>query len=460
MTSSEGEEYHLDSADVNEEFDFEDGDNETGYYTESNDESDNEYSDTDTEPMQKYSEELEYEDSGEPATFNFNIHSGEPVYSLDFLQGTEFLATGSGDDRALLVDARELQVLADLGAAGDSIISVKFYQGKDAKSEDAPVYLATASMDGSVRIYCSDPESGIELKGTLEGPGEGVECNWIDWHSRGPILIAGYADGSVWMWNAALIATGSDPVMAIFAGHVTTPATSGAFSPDGKMIISGSEEGVLLVHNPKDPGSPLAKIVPQSHQETALNEVTHVAVHPGNQIFLAGDSDGHLRVYKTAGMNQSMPLSDLSSLHSASIEAIGFHPLGSLAVSASMDGHAVIWDCHATFGPRHNIQSSILFDDSSDIDAPDTNNDSSIDGFTLAKWLSAMPNGPALPPALSFGLLLGTAQGRLAIVEGRSGLRLRRLRGRPGRPVLDAAVSVNGILAVAFDDGIISLYQL
>ena len=387
------------------------------------------------------------------------------------MQGTEFLATGSGDDRALLVDARELQVLADLGTAGDSIISVKFYQGKEGSGggksgQEAPVYLATASMDGVIRIYCSNPETGIELKCSFEGPGEGIECNWIDWHSRGPILIAGYSDGSVWMWNVALLDTGSDPVMSIFAGHVTTPATSGAFSPDGKMIITGSEEGILLVHNPKNPATPFAKIVPQSHQETALEEVTHVAVHPGNQIFLAGDSDGHLRVYKTTGMNQSMPLSDLSVLHSSSIEAIGFHPLGSLAVSASMDGHAVIWDCHSTFGPRHKIQSSILFDDDSieaagaDVDVDHVPRDSSVDGFTLAKWLSAMPNGPALSTSLSFGLLLGTSQGRLAIVEGRSGLRLRRLCGRPGRPILDASVSAGGILAVAFDDGIISLYQL
>lgn len=375
------------------------------------------------------------------------------------MQGTEFLATGSGDDHALLVDPRELQVLADLGTAGDSIISVKFYQGKDTtKSGDAPVYLATASMDGAIRVYCSNPETGIELKCSFEGPGEGIECNWIDWHGRGPILIAGFADGSVWMWNVALVDSGSDPVMALFAGHVTTPATSGTFSPDGKMIITGSEEGVLLVYNPKDPATLFAKIVPQSHQQSALNEVTHVSVHPGNQIFMAGDSDGHLRVYKTNGMNQSMPLSDLSSHHSASIEGLGFHPLGSLAVSASMDGRAVIWDCHSTFAPRHSIQSSNLFDD--DANETPRDNNLEVDGFTLAKWLSAMPNGPALATSLSFGLLLGTSQGRLAIVEGRSGLQLRRLQGRPGRPVLDASVSVGGILAVAFDDGIISLYQL
>ena len=118
-----------------------------------------------------------------------------------------------------------------------------------------------------------------------------------------------------------------------------------------------------------------------------------------------------------------------------------------------MDGHAIIYDCHPSFNPRHNIQTCRLFHDTEQ--AP-----LETEGFTLAKWLAALPNGLALPPAFSFGLLLGTSQGRIAIVEARSGLQLRRFRGRPGRPVLDASVSSNGILAVAFDDGIISLYQL
>ena len=112
-----------------------------------------------------------------------------------------------------------------------------------------------------------------------------------------------------------------------------------------------------------------------------------------------------------------------------------------LVVSASMDGHAVIWDCHATFRSPSTIFKKFHFihDSNIDIDNPDASvakMTAQLMVSTLAKWLSAMPNGPALPPALSFGLLLETVQGRLAIVEGRSGLRLRRLRGRPGRPVL------------------------
>ena len=321
--------------------------------------------------------------------------------------------------------------------------------------DSSPIYLATASMDGLVRVYMSHPELGIELKCSFEGPGEGIECTWIDWHPRGLVLIGGFADGSVWMWNAQL-----GKVMTVFGGHVTSPTNTGCFTPDGKGIVVGSEEGILLVLNPLEPEVPFTKIVPQVHQETSLQDVTHVSVHPiTGQIFMAADSTGHLRVYKcSSGVSsafQGMPLNDLSVHHSASIEGLGFHPLGNLSASAGMDGKLVIYD--STFAPRHVINIKNLF---ANEDEDEEDNESESDGFTVMKWLGSMANGSSLPSSLSFGLLVGTARGRLMILEGRSGLPLRRLRGRGGRPVLDASVSSNGILAVAFDDGIVSLYQL
>lgn len=452
MSSSEDE--FLDASDVKEEFSYDEECCESGShdYDDINDAEDNDSDSNENENengsffASSYPEELEYEDIGEPSTFNFNIHNGEPVYSVDFLQGTEFMITGSGDARSLLVDARGIEVLADLGVAGDSIISAKFYQGP---GDD--IFVASASMDGQVRVYVSHPEKGIELKCTFDGPGEGTECVWIDWHSRGPILIGGFSDGSVWMWNAQLC-----KVMNIFAGHLTTSTTTGAFTPDGKAIVVGSEEGVLLVLNPLSPDEVFTKISPQSHQETSLQDITCLSVHPvSGQVFMASDSTGHLRVYKCFMEQQPMPLKDLSLHHTGSIEGLGFHPLGNLSMSAGMDGYVIIYD--ATFSLRHGLELKKLFKDEIVDDNVNCEND---DGFTMAKWMSALPNGSALPTNLSFGLLLGTAQGRILIIDGRSGEILRRLRGRPGRPVLDASVSCNGILGVSFDDGIISLYQL
>jgi len=54
---------------------------------------------------------------------------------------------------------------------------------------------------------------------------------WIDWHPRGYVLLAGGADGTIWMWT---IPTGK--CMQVFTGHVES-VTTGQFTPDG--IIRG-----------------------------------------------------------------------------------------------------------------------------------------------------------------------------------------------------------------------------
>lgn len=57
--------------------------------------------------------------------------------------------------------------------------------------------LATAGMDGAVKIW---KHPGYELLNTLDGPGEAIE--WVDWHPKGNIVLAGSADFTSWMWNA------------------------------------------------------------------------------------------------------------------------------------------------------------------------------------------------------------------------------------------------------------------
>jgi ribosome assembly protein SQT1 len=50
---------------------------------------------------------------------------------------------------------------------------------------------------GVVKIW--DTSSG-DLVQSLEGPGEAI--NWIEWHPKGDVVLAGSEDYSVWMWGA------------------------------------------------------------------------------------------------------------------------------------------------------------------------------------------------------------------------------------------------------------------
>jgi WD40 repeat protein len=65
---------------------------------------------------------------------------------------------------------------------------------------------------GIVGIW--DTHAG-RCKHTLEGPGSAVE--WIDWHPRGDVVLAGSEDYTAWLWNAqsaACMQVGCDTVKA------------------------------------------------------------------------------------------------------------------------------------------------------------------------------------------------------------------------------------------------------
>lgn len=55
-----------------------------------------------------------------------------------------------------------------------------------------------------------------------------LPLQWVKWHPRGHLVLAGSEDCSVWMWNAD-----KGTYLNMFSGHGAT-VTCGDFTPDGK----------------------------------------------------------------------------------------------------------------------------------------------------------------------------------------------------------------------------------
>jgi WD40 repeat protein len=164
-------------------------------------------------------------------------HTGS-VYCVAISGGT--VLSGSGDDTGRLwsvtagSEGLSLAPVAALTGHADSVVACAF-------SSTARRYAATAAYDATVRLWT---KAGAPLH-VLEGPSADVE--WLAWHDKGDVLLAGSADATSWMWSVTdKVAT----CMQVFAGHEAS-VTCGTFAAEGNLVVTGSADRTVRVWEPK-----------------------------------------------------------------------------------------------------------------------------------------------------------------------------------------------------------------
>ena len=134
-----------------------------------------------------------------------------------------------------------------------------------------------------------DSKTGALVQ-SMEGP---QEVEWLNWHNKGPVVLAGSTDGTCWMWAAK---TGD--CMQVFAGHEDS-VTCGAFTSSGKLVVTGSMDASLRIWSPKT-GQCKHTFSPRSGNGAEWHEaaILCLAVHPDpdKPLVLTGSIDGSARL--------------------------------------------------------------------------------------------------------------------------------------------------------------------
>lgn len=262
-------------------------------------------------------------------------------------------------------------------------------------------YLATGGLDGRLRIHSTtSPDSSYPLIAESQ---EVPEINFLALNPSPTYpntLALGASDGSVWVYAINQEEELQNPLQVLQAYYKhTEPCTAGAWTPDGKLLATVSEDGSFYVWDVF--GEAAAGGLPGSSQGQALVSLTgedqrfaiegglfSVAIAPSGAFAAVGGARGMIRVVglprlsaaasakggggaknKAGGAKQAGGAAAgagtagqiLASLQaqSDSVETLAFSapPLTVLA-AGSVDGSIVLFDTAYRFAVRRHIREA------------------------------------------------------------------------------------------------------
>jgi len=146
----------------------------------------------------------------------------------------------------------------------------------------------------------------------------------------GKLLASGSWDNTVILWEVATL----KPVAPPLSGH-HGPVKSIAFSPDGQMLASGSDDRMVIlweVATQKPLGAPL-----QGHNDS----VRSVAFSPDGKILASGSDDSTVMLWELA---THKPLGSPLQGHNDSVRSVAFSLDGQILASGSDDKTIRLWE--------------------------------------------------------------------------------------------------------------------
>jgi WD40 repeat protein/transcriptional regulator with XRE-family HTH domain len=228
------------------------------------------------------------------------------VWSVSFSADGQQLASGS-DDKTVRLWNLQGQCLRVLKGHTQSVYSVHFATDQQT--------LASSSNDATVRIW--DVSNGHCLS-VLQGHTSGVQC--VRYSPDAQLLASGCRDGSIRLWSNYLSHDQHPkphPINSsakLLHGH-TDFVWDIAFSPDGRLLVSGGRDGTLRLWNVQD-GQSIHVLEGHKH------DVYGLAISADSQLLVSAGKDQTVRLWHLqSGRNLKTLRGHTGGIHSLSLSS-------------------------------------------------------------------------------------------------------------------------------------------
>lgn len=245
----------------------------------------------------------------------------EEMTDIAFSPDGRYLATVGRDRELKLWDTSTWQVVKTLTGHGRPINTVAF-------SPDSTM-LASAGEDGSVLLWNVETFNFITNLQRSDGA-----VNDVAFSPNSLFLAAAYENDVAVVWDIAMRRSAFEK----FESH-NAPVTSVAYAPDGVRLITGSEDGFIIIWN-AEVGSIITSVAPEEDDEGEVIAIHSLAYSPNGERFVSALANGLARVWDAETAEHLFALSG----HARPLREVAFSPDGGSIATASDDGTTKVWD--------------------------------------------------------------------------------------------------------------------